>query len=282
MKKTVTLLLFILIGFAKLNAQDGLDNYRRMGNEFNASKSYESAIEVYERLLFFGDDQLSKQIYLPLARAYSAIGKFELASNHYTNAYNAQTVDTIRYEILIESALNYMMDMDTSLAYSELLNISETNLSPRLYNKLQMMLGALDYKSGRYSSAKEHFLRISVLSATDKLAIETLFKQSAKINKRYNPKMVEWMSIIPGLGYAWCGYYKESANAIALSGALVLLYVDVSLKYRIIDGLITVFPWFNRYYRGGIKKSYKLAVTKRQTEQNKLYNTLLRIVPPLN
>ncbi len=282
MNKIITLFLTLLFAQSKLCAQDDLDKFQRMGDEFNASHNYESAIDVYERLLFFGDDARSKQIYLPLARAYTSIGQFDLAANHYTNAYNNQTVDTIRYEILFESALNYMMDKDTSLAYSELLNIPESKISFRIYNKLQMMLGALDYKSGRYASAKDHFLRITVLSHTDKQAIESLFKQSAKINRRYNPTMVEWMSIIPGLGNAWCGYYEESANAIVLTGALVLLYVDVSLKYKIIDGLITVFPWFNRYYRGGIKKSYKLAVLKRETEQNKLYNSLLRLVPPLN
>lgn len=280
--RRVIIIVFFLSSFTRLVAQDGLDKYQTLADDFYKEGNYSSAIEVYERLLFFGNEQRSKQIYLPLARAYSATGQFEKASVHYTNAYNNQPVDTLKYEIVFESALNYILDNDTSLAYSELLNIPETKISNRISNKLHFLMGTLDYKSGRYSSAKSHFLTITILDSADKKAIHTFFRKTAKVNRRYNPIMVEWLSIAPGLGQAWCGYYEESANALFLTGGLIMLYVHVSNKYRILDGLLTVYPWLNRYYKGGITKSYKLAVIKRETEKNKLFNSLLKTLPPIN
>ena len=276
---------FIFIsGFfaATVSGQNNLKTYQTMAETFSQQGNYTSAIEVYERLLFFGTDKQNKSIYLPLARAYSNLGDFEKASVHYNNAYNNQTVDTLRYEILFENALNYMAANDTIMAYNELLNIPETKISSRVNDKLHLMVGTLDYKSGRYTSAKNHFLAITVLDNSDKLAIQSFFKKTKKTNRRYNPIMVEWMSIVPGLGQAWCGYYKESANAFLLSGAFIVLFVDISIKYTLLDGLITVYPWFNRYYKGGIMKAYKLAEKKRETEKNKLYNSLLKTLPPIN
>lgn len=275
------LLAFIFVSFTKIVAQNGLDKYQTLADNFYREGNYSSAIELYERLLFFGDDKRSNQIYLPLARAYTVTGQYERASVHYNNAYNNQTVDTLRYEIVFESALNYILDNDTSLAYSELLNIPETKISNRISDKLHLLMGTLDYKSGRYTGAKNHFLSITILNEDDKKYIQTFFKKTAKVNRKYNPIMVEWMSVIPGLGQAWCGYYEESANAVLLTGALMILYMDVSSKYRVIDGLLSVYPWLNRYYKGGITKSYKLAVKKRETEKNKLFNSLLKTLPPI-
>ncbi len=259
-----------------------MERYQKMADNFYSQSDFSSAIEVYERLLFFGNDNLDKQIYLPLARCYQNIGEYEMASVHYNNAYNSQTVDTVRYEIIFESALNSILANDTSQAYSEILNIPETRTSRQINNKLHFLMGTLDYKSGRYTDAKKHFLAISILDNSDKFFIDKLFIKTSKINRRFNPKMVEWMSIIPGLGQAWCGYYKESANALLLTSALVALYINVSINYKVLDGLLTVYPWFNRYYKGGINKSYKLAVQKRETEKNKLYNSLLKTLPPIN
>ena len=265
----------------KAVSQDGLVRYKLLADELYTGANYTSAIEVYERLLYFGDNTYSNQIYLPLARAYSALGKYEEASVHYINAYNSQKVDTIKYDILFESSLNYILAGDTALAYSQLLNIPETKISERVSNKLHLLMGTLDYKSGRYTTAKNHFLAITLLDSMDKKDIKTFFKKTYKKNRRYNPYTVRWMSIIPGLGQAWCGNYKESANAFLLTGALVFLYVDVSLKYTVVDGLLVVFPWLNRYYRGGISKSFDLAKKKRETEKNKLYNKLLRTLPSI-
>jgi tetratricopeptide (TPR) repeat protein len=273
---------FTISSLPKLAAQNGLETYQKMAHKFCEQGNYTSAIEAYERLLFFGTDQQNKEIYLPLARAYSALGNYEKASVQYNNAYNNQIIDTIRYEILFESALNYLAVDDTIMAYNELLNIPETKISNRISDKLHLMMGTLDYKSGLYTSAKNHFLSITILNLSEKNTIQTFFNNTKKVNRRYNPTMVEWMSIIPGLGQAWCGYYKESANAFLISGAFIVLFADVTIKYTLLDGLMTVYPWFNRYYKGGIIKAYKLAEKKRETEKNKLYNSLLKTLPPIN
>jgi len=263
-------------------AQNSIEKYQSLANELYDQSKYTSAIDIFERLLFFGTDKQNRSIYLPLARCYNAIGEYEKATVNYNNAYNSQRIDTIRYDILIESAINFMMDKDTSLAYSELLNIPETGISHRINDKLRLLMGTLDYKSGRYQSAKNHFLAISSLTNANKKEVAVFINKAYKISRRYNPIMVQWMSLIPGLGQAWCGYYKESANAFLLSGALVLLFADVSYQYNLIDGLLSVYPWFNRYYKGGITKSYKLAERKRETEKNKLYNSFLKSIPPIN
>ena len=283
MKLKLSIFLFFSFVFSlKSKAQEGLEKYQNMAADFIKLENYNSAIEIYERLLFFGNDELTKEIYLPLARAYTAIGNYDQAAINFDNAYSSEKVDTLKYEIIFESALNYIIAGDTSLAYTELLNIPETHINARISNKLHLLMGTLDYKSGRYSSAEKHFLALTDLDKNSQQDIHIFIKKAKKINRRYNPDMVEWMSIIPGLGQVWCGYYKESANAFLLTGAFVVLFIDVSLKYRAIDGLLAVWPWLNRYYKGGIVKSYKLAERKIEVEKNKLLNNFLKALPSIN
>jgi tetratricopeptide (TPR) repeat protein len=279
--KVFIFVILLMLGSTKSFAQNDLGQYKSMAIHFYKASNYTSAIAIFERLLFFGDDNLSKEIYLPLARSYNKIGEYEKAGHYYNNAYNNEKVDTLRYEIIFENAVNYLLANDTNLAYSELFNIPENQVSSRIKDKWHFLIGTLDYKSRRYESAKGHFLQLSILDVEDKKEINTFFIKTKKLNRKYNPNMVELMSLFPGLGQAWCGNYEESANALLLSGALFLLYLNVSIKYHILDGLLSVYPWANRYYKGGILKAKKMAIKKRETEKNKLYNSLLKNLPTI-
>lgn len=260
--------------------QTELDKFEILAGRYLAENNLSEAINLYERLLFFGENQRSK-FYLPLARAYSQAGQHEKASYFFNQAFSSQNDRQLRNSIVFESALNYMLGEDYILAYAELMNVDHYDINGSDRDKYYFLLACLDYKNGKYTSSQANFDSISILSATNKKQILAFFKKTKKLNRRYNPTMVEWMSLIPGLGQAWCGYYKESANAFLLTSALVALYIDVSIKYNILDGLLTVYPWFNRYYKGGVLKASKLARMKRDSEKNNIYNHLLKNLPPI-
>jgi len=281
-KKLLYIFLFICVFGGTASSQPGLEAYKLMADDLYQENKYAASIDVYERILFFDTSHLSKSIYLPLARAYRAISNHEKASDYYDFAYISAFSDSLKNEIVFESFMNYFVSGDTQLAYNELLNFQENNITEKERNRYHLLMGTLDYKSGRYTSSLQHLLSISHLSDASKIQIQGMIKKVSKINRRYNPVKVQWMSIIPGLGQTWCGYYKEGVNALVLNGALVVLFVHVSVEYALVDGAMAVYPWFNRYYKGGIQKSYKLALRKRDVEQNKLFNSILRTLPPIN
>ncbi|NUM32201.1 MAG: hypothetical protein HUU47_07755 [Bacteroidetes bacterium] len=281
MKKILIIIIFYLASVTVF-AQENFDKYISLAFEHFEKENYDDCIELCERIIFFDNENKNfTQLNILIADAYNRKGDFRKAALYYNSSFNSEQEKSKKNDIIFRCALNYYLSNDTIFAYSEMYGIDENSLNNGQRDKFHLIMAVLDFKTGRYKSSKEHFRKIEGLNENQLKLLDDMFLKIKKINRKYNPTKVEWMSIVPGLGQLWCGYYKESANAFLITSAFYALFLNVSLKYNIVDGVLVVFPWFNRYYKGGVIKSYKLAEKKREVERNKILNKILLSFPSI-
>lgn len=281
--RKLALILTFLLAFVNAFSQENFEKYITLAYQHFEKNNFDDCIELCERIVFFDKENKNfSQLNLLMADAYSRIGDFRNAASKYNNAYYGEKDAAKKNDIIFRCALNYYLSGDTIFAYSEMYGIDENSLNAVQKDKFHFIMAVLDYKTCRYQTSREHFKKMQGLSQEQLNLIDDMFKKTKRINRRYNPTKVEWMSIFPGLGQLWCGNYKESANAFLITGAFYVLFLNVSLKYDVIDGFLVAFPWFNRYYKGGIIKSYHLAEKKREVERNKTLNSIIYNLPELD
>jgi len=90
------------------------------------------------------------------------------------------------------------------------------------------------------------------------------------------PKVAGVLSIvIPGSGQLYAGDYKNAVNSFLLVAVFAAIGTDMFIRYAWYDSLISVFPWFLRYYTGGYKNAMKIAEQKRTEKRNKRLNKII-------
>ena len=91
----------------------------------------------------------------------------------------------------------------------------------------------------------------------------TRLEKARKIEK-LNPKFYQTLSyILPGSGQILLGDVKESFNSLLLNGGLAVLFIHTANRLSFFDAVLSVVPWFYRYYAGGAKLTRTLALEKK-------------------
>ncbi len=100
-------------------------------------------------------------------------------------------------------------------------------------------------------------------------------KRAEKI-ERMNPKFYQTMSyLIPGLGQVLLGDLGQSVNSMLLSAGLATLFIHTAKRLTFFDAVISVIPWFYRYYSGGAKLTRQLAIEKKMQRHKENVQDLL-------
>ncbi len=101
---------------------------------------------------------------------------------------------------------------------------------------------------------------------------------SKKYLKRPNPNLFAFFSVLaPGSGQYFLGDFKNGINSQILLGTLVFIGIKISLIYSPFDGIITILPWFTRYYKGNIQRSKKNANLKNSLKKELVYKKVLTV-----
>ena len=126
-----------------------------------------------------------------------------------------------------------------------------------------------------FTNSRKYF--VSCVDSIQVNAIEKIFKDK-HLNKP-SPKTALILSIIlPGLGQFYIGDYREGINSFVLSMGLLFLAVETAVVYSLFDAVISVVPWYQRYFMGGYNNAENLAKIKLQNNRNEVYNKLLKVV----
>lgn len=169
------------------------------------------------------------------------------------------------------------MQKQFNLALAELFNLPDS-LGYGLEPHKQLLLGIAHYGAGNYGMSKmafEHFI------GNKPETISLLNVQFERVEKagRINPKTARILSIIiPGAGQFYVGDIKNGINSLLLTGGLAVLSVYVAMTYSILDAFISIIPWYQRYYTGGIKKASIIARNKRDAKRANAYRQIIRII----
>jgi tetratricopeptide (TPR) repeat protein len=256
-----------------------IDATFRFGGNQLAAGNYRSAIEAYRRVLFFDSTCVySFKASLDLSICYLKENDFDKSQYYIDFAYALSDNDSIKNELIFQKAANYIDYEFYDQALIELLNLN--SLSSEYFEKRKnFYLGIVYFQKNEFQKSNQHFNNcIDSVYVAAKQELCCLFNEIDHIKKRYNPKLAWTLSlIIPGLGQVYCADIKGGLNSLLLTGALGFLFLNTAINYSILDALISVGPWYQRYYQGGFQNAEESAIKKREKEIALIYSGIINI-----
>lgn len=244
-------------------------------NQYLAN-NYQGAIENYQRVLFFDETQQFPYIHERLANCYFTENILDKALFEYNVAYNLASIDSVKNELSFKRILIFILLDKYNDATFELLSLNDS-LSEYFSQRKYFYQGIVSLVSDSIVTAKTEFEK--ALHPLDSGSRKQLSLAFAKYHpSRPNPKIANLMSVfIPGAGQLYSGDYKNAANSFILTGGLVVLFFATAVNYTFLDAFVSVMPYFQRYYFGGIKKAKATAIAKRENNKDKMVEKVLSI-----
>jgi TM2 domain-containing membrane protein YozV len=172
-----------------------------------------------------------------------------------------------------------LLILNKNFNYAEIV-INELKEKNEIQKKKKAFYYAVaDFSLGKMNESQSLFLDcIDDSLKKEKTNITELFVK-IKRNEAKNPKMPGVMSaLIPGLGQFYSGDVKNGTKSLLLNASLITLSFVVAYNYTVFDAVISVVPWWLRYYRGGIYRAEKIAGSKKERVRNSLYNQVLQVI----
>lgn len=250
-----------------------------LANQQYNSGNYRHASKSFQRVIFF--DSSGKYIdssYLRLGQCYLETGKLEKANKNLNLAYHASREDPLKYEVIFRKTVLYLMRRNFNLGLMELYNLPDS-LSGESAQRKQFYLGIAHFGLENYQSSKKHFLNsLHDTAAYARKKINVLFAKNKKL-RMLNPLTAQILStVLPGLGQVYAGYFKEGINSFLLTSAFLGLGIHTGLNLSVLDALISVTPWYTRYYLGGFQKSGELVKKRNREKRGKIYKNILEVL----
>lgn len=269
-----SLCFFIILNLSKVQGQSVEKTFDYAQHEMETG-NYENAIAAFQRVLYFGDKELKDKTYLNLANCYRDNDSPNNAYEFYHIAYNRSDNDSVRTEILFLKSSTLLQLGKPNLSLSELLDHTYPE-SKYFKIKRDFYFGFNYYLSGKYDLSEKHLNLLSErLCPYAKEEIARLFQKTEKA-KRVNPDFARLLSmIVPGLGQAYIGDWKNAFNSFFLNSIIAGLGVIIGIHYGVVDAIISISPWLLRYYTGGFLAVEKLAKQKKSEKLNVIYHELL-------
>jgi hypothetical protein len=236
---------------------------------------YQLAAMEYQRALFFGSKENIGQLYLATADCYFQLEEYDRAGRNYQFAASiAKTADE-KAGIQLKETSCLLMEKKFNLALLKLYNFP-SNLADSILRKQHILFGIAYYGLADFENSAQHFAK-SCVEEEQKLRIEQYFT-SKKLIRPY-PKLAYYMSVvIPGSGQLYAGDIKNGMNSFILSIGLAVLTYNIAVSKSILDALMTVFPWWQRYHIGGYNAAERIAHKKREENRAEVFELIFQTV----
>ncbi len=247
-----------------------------LGVESYERGDYSQALPLFRRVLFFGKDQYRFDTYRMIASSYKELAKYEPAHKFLDLAYRNCNNDSVQKEIVFEKAVLFVLEEKFNYALIELYNV-ETN-SLYFTTKYEFYMGVINFKQGDYEGAHQNFKNCIAQDTSVMNELYSLFEENHEVNK-LNPKRAQYLSyVLPGLGQLYAGDYENAINSLLINAAFLTLYFEVAFSYSLLDGMLSILPWFNRYYLGGATKAKEIANKKIVERRNEVFAEILHLI----
>ena len=253
-------IIYIISFFISLNgiSQKQIKSFDDAIKEFN-SGNYELSIPYFKRIAFFESNNIINLKYL--ADSYQKIKSYDKALVHYSLIYNIAKNDSIKNEVIIEMTKTYILQEKYNYAKIEALNIKEINQG--FIDRKNYYLSIISFFENEFENSKNYLILISSLSDSSKKIIRKLYNGAEKNHLNPNPKVAAFLSmVLPGSGQIYCGELKSGINSFLLTGAALTAFTLINIRYSFLDAILGVFPYYQRYYTGGVINAQNMAENK--------------------
>ena len=282
LRKYFILIINLLAGLVSYS-QSVADVVGFADDEF-AKGNFAIAAQEYNRALFFGSDR-TDVLSLQIGHCYTELSNYQMAADFYDHAYKYSNDDSIKNESSLGKAFCLLLQKMNLQAIEELLYITD-NANKEQKIKMHYLKGIAYFGMKEDTLAcdeMKNVLELSGYSESDTVSNLLLaeFDKVYRYNKRYNPNRGYIMSaIIPGSGQMSVGAIKEGINSMLLIAGLYFFAFEIIKSYSFIDAVITLLPWLQRYYMGGMDKAKGLAISKIEVKRYESYQKILELTTP--
>jgi len=274
---------YLVAGFSLLFGQpvwgQSLTALEKYGDEKLNAQDYNLAVGAYQRVLFFHEGEEKTDLLIKLAGAYDGLENYDESAKYFRLAALSANNDSLRLEMLFNRTYALIQTGRYDLAQLETFNLPDS-LTGYFLGKAAFYRAVVHFFKNEYDQSREQFaLSLEVADKEDKVGpVNILFEDLARMEKRFKPGKIRMMSIfLPGLGQAYCGNVKDGLNSLLVTSAFMALFVRVAFTVSIIDGFISVMPWYHRYYTGGFKNAYTMAEEKINEGKSEVFDELLQL-----
>jgi len=231
---------------------------------------YDHAIKEYQRALYFNPGYRRAHITSRLGHTWFLRHDYARAAQYYDIALNLQENDSLRMELHFRKVLCQMLDKEYQFALIELFGMPET--MPGYFRKRRdFYLGTCYYYLGSLEEAALAWEE--ALQDAPRERQQALNRLLRGRNKYYrpNPNTAWYLSLIlPGMGQFYAGDIRNGINSLVLNTGIVYLAYTTAVNYTVIDAVVSILPWLQRYWQGGFMKASDIARRKREENREEL------------
>lgn len=262
------------ISLCKTSAQT-LDQTLVLADSAWGKGQFAQASSHYLRVIFFDSTQKNTAYcYAKVADCFAQTQQPDRAKQYYDLAYAAATTDSLRAEIILAKSLTLLTNYQYDHAAQELYNMPR-QIPTMLKRRRDLYLGLTYFALENFDQSQLHLLNSVADCPAQQQAIKTIFEQQ-KTSRKKNVTLAKILSIIlPGAGQLYAHDTRNAINSLAINGVFVYLFVATGINYNFLSAAITVLPWLERYYVGGINKAAQSAYLYNYSRQLQRYEQLI-------
>jgi len=282
MKQRRYFILIISLFAAFFSNAQTVDDVIKFADEQYREGNYTIAAKEYNRAFFFGSGDIDL-VSLKIGNCYVELEEYLLAAEFYDRAFKYSSSDSIKNESVLGKTYCLLLQNKNLQAIEELFNMGEE--PPILqHTQYHYLKGIAYYNLEDDTLAFEEFYSVLDLSGqTDsvQLLLKTEFNKVYRYNRKYNPTRTYIMSgFFPGSGQIAVGAYKEGINSMVLIAGLATAAVFIIKSFSLLDAILTILPWVQRYYLGGMDKAKALAFYKIEEKRYQSYQRIIELTTP--
>ncbi len=260
-----TISLFFLVMLAHSQT---VDQTFMLAQEQLRLHNYEEALSAYHRVVYFDEGNYKFECALGIATCYTSLGENAKALNYFDVAASLAPSDSAKFEILFDKIESFLLDGKVKYARMELYGISNCT-SKYFRDKYTFYDAVISFRLEEYDAAWNGFAKLVPKDEATRNVLDNLYQKNKRA-ERINPNTARWLSLFPGLGQFYAGNYKDATNSLLLNAVFLTLYIHVSTTYSFVDGLLSVYPWFQRYYIGGFQNAKRIAIEMKNKKHNQV------------
>jgi tetratricopeptide (TPR) repeat protein len=243
------------------------------GDELQAGKHIRRAV-------YFAPEDVRFDLWYKAARAGERYKAYKLTESCCDSSVNYLHLgDTSKYKAVLLLKTKALLMLHKNKQALVLLDSNPEYLNPKSDSIAAFYYGIALLETGKIKKAQIAFEQaLGSAPEAEKKQLNELFAQPDWFDKPRSETAVRLSQILPGTGQLYAGYPNEAFKSFVLNATLFTVLYDLSVNYSWYNGLLSVYPWFERYYLSGLQKASELAEEKRKLKRQKVINEIIRIV----
>ncbi|MBN2486510.1 MAG: tetratricopeptide repeat protein [Bacteroidales bacterium] len=234
---------------------------------------YINAITDLRRVLFFGNNS-DPEICLLLGDCYRNMHDAPKALYYYNLAFDLFSSDSMKLETKFNIVFLHLVTNEPNYSLTELFSLPDS-ISEKEKLRANLYFALAYYQLSDFELSNKYFLQsIGCIDNVVACKVDSLYCLAVK-NYRFNVNLPMFLSIIPGFGQLYIGEYEAALNSFLLTALFGGLYVFSLANLSALDAVLTVVPWFHRYYQGGLLQAKSLAEKRKEYRNIEYYNALI-------